>query len=76
VLVKTFILIQAEPRSVVAAVVAGVAAIPGVDWAEAVRGPFDVIAQATTDVDLVSVMAVSGVLHALASPTIEPVNAA
>jgi hypothetical protein len=35
-----------------------------------------VIAQATTDVDLVSVLAVSGVLHALASPTIEPVNAA
>jgi hypothetical protein len=35
-----------------------------------------VIAQATTDVDLVSVTAVSGVMHALASPTIEPVNAA
>jgi hypothetical protein len=76
VLVKTFVLIQAEPRSVVAAVAERVAAIPGVDWAEPVRGPFDVIAQATTDVDLLSVMAVSGVLHALASPTIEPVNAA
>ena len=73
---KTFILIQAEPQSDVGAVVAAVAAISGVDWAEPVRGPFDVIAQATTDVDLVSVTAVSGVLHALASPTIEPVNAA
>jgi hypothetical protein len=74
--VKTFILIQAEPGSVVAAVVAGVAAIPGVDWAEHVGGPFDVIAQATIDVDLVSVTAVRGVLHALASPTIEPANVA
>jgi hypothetical protein len=35
-----------------------------------------VIAQATTDVDLLSVMAVSGVLHALESPTIEPANVA
>jgi hypothetical protein len=39
-----------------------------------VRGPFDVIAQATADADLVSVTAVSGVLHALASPTIEAAN--
>ena len=73
---KTFILIQAESQSDVAAVVAGVAEIPGVDWAEPVRGPFDVIAQATADVDLVSVTAVSGVLHALASPSIEPANVA
>lgn len=72
---KTFILIQAEPQSDVAAVVAGVAEIPGVDWAEPVRGPFDVIAQATADVDLVSVRAVSGVLHALATPIV-PANVA
>lgn len=73
---KTFILIQAEPQSDVASVVARVADIPGVDWAEPVRGPFDVIAQATADVDLASVTGVSGVLHALASPTIEPANVA
>lgn len=73
---KTFILIQAEPQSDVAAVVAGVAAIPGVDWAEPVRGPYDVIAQASPEVDLVSVTAVSGVLHALESPTIEPATVA
>jgi hypothetical protein len=34
------------------------------------------IAQATTVVDLVSVTAVNGVLHALASPTIEQANVA
>ena len=73
---KTFILIQAEPQSDVAAVVADVADIPGVYWAEPVRGPFDVIAQATTDVVPDSVTGVSGVLHALASPTIEPANVA
>lgn len=73
---KTFILIQAEPQSDVAAIVADVADIPGVYWAEPVRGPFDVIAQATTDVVLDSVTGVSGVLHALASPTIEPANVA
>ena len=73
---KTFILIQAEPQSDVAANVADVADIPGVYRAEPVRGPFDVIAQATTDVVLDSVTGVSGVLHALASPTIEPANVA
>ena len=40
------------------------------------RRSFDVIAQATADVDLISVTAVSGVLHALASPSIEPANVA
>ena len=73
---KTFILIQAEPHADVPALVADVADIPGVDWAEPVRGPYDVIAQASSDVELVSVTGVSGVLHALASPTIEPANVA
>jgi hypothetical protein len=71
-----FILIQAEPQSDLAAVVADVATISGVDWAEPVRGPYDVIAQASPELDLNSVTAVSGVLHALASPTIEPANVA
>jgi len=53
-----------------------VVAIPGVEWAQPVRGPFDVIAQASSDVDVASVMNVSGVLHALASPTIEAANVA
>jgi hypothetical protein len=68
--VKTFILIQAEPHADVHAVVSDIARIPGVQWAERVRGPFDVIAQATDDVDLVSVTSVGGVLHALASPAV------
>jgi hypothetical protein len=73
---KTFILIQAESHADVPTVVADVAAIPGVDWAQPVRGPFDVIAQASSDVDVASVTNVTGVLHALASPTIEPANVA
>ena len=71
---QTFILIQAEPHADIPAIVADVAAIPGVDWAEPVRGPYDVIVHASSDVELVSVTAVSGVLHALASPMIEPAN--
>jgi hypothetical protein len=74
--VKTFILIQAEPDADVPALVSEIARIPGVQWAERVRGPFDVIAQATDDVELVSVTSVGGVLHALASPAVVGVNVA
>jgi hypothetical protein len=74
--VKTFILIQAEPHADVPALVSDVARIPGVEWAQPVRGPYDVIAEATDDVDLASVTSVNGVLHALASPTVVPANVA
>ncbi|MGH2590152.1 MAG: hypothetical protein ACRDGW_05075 [Actinomycetota bacterium] len=73
---KTYILVQAQPRADVSALVRDLIRLPGVDWAEPVRGPFDVIAEAADDVDLPSISAIRGVLRALLSPVLAPAEVA
>jgi hypothetical protein len=74
--VKTYILVQAEPHTDVSALVRDLVRLPGIDWAEPVRGPFDVIAEAGDDVDLPSISAIRGVLRALLSPVLAPAEVA
>jgi hypothetical protein len=74
--VKTYILVQAQPHADVSALVRDLVQLPGIDWAEPVRGPFDVIAEAADDVDVVSISAIRGVLRALLSPVLAPAEVA
>jgi hypothetical protein len=74
--VKTYILVQAQPHADVSALVRDLVRLPGIDWAEPVRGPFDVIAEAADDVDVGSISAVRGVLRALLSPVLAPAEVA
>lgn len=73
---KTYILVQAQPHADVPALVRDLVRLPAVDWAEPVRGPFDVIAEAAGDVDVSSISAVRGVLRALLSPVLAPAEVA
>ena len=73
---KTYILVQAQPHADISALVRDLVRLPGIDWAEPVRGPFDVIAEATDDVDVSSISAVRGVLRALVSPVLAPAEVA
>lgn len=73
---KTYILIQAEPHADVSVLVSDLVRLPGIDWAEPVRGPFDVIAEAADDVDVESISSVGGVLRALLSPVLAPAEVA
>ena len=72
---STYILIQAIPTADLTEVLREVAPMPGVELAEAVAGPYDLIVKARTEEArglLAALVELDGVLRAIDAPVVGP----